>query len=80
MRQDHPDEGHARPVAAHESEVFIDGIPLRTLGVRAYRDQIAAVMQDDQLLSGTIADNICFFANSRDEDWMRECARMAGGV
>jgi ATP-binding cassette subfamily B protein RaxB len=32
-------------------EVFIDGIPLRTLGVRAYRDQIAAVMQDDQLLS-----------------------------
>ena len=59
-------------------EVFIDGIPLRTLGVRPYRDQVAAVMQDDQLLSGTIADNICFFANSRDEELMRECARMAG--
>jgi ATP-binding cassette, subfamily B, bacterial CvaB/MchF/RaxB len=59
-------------------EVFIDGIPLRTLGVRPYRDQVAAVMQDDQLLSGTIADNICFFANSRDEDLMRECAQMAG--
>ena len=59
-------------------EVFIDGIPLKTLGARPYRDQIAAVMQDDQLLSGTIADNICFFANSRDEEWMRECAQMAG--
>ncbi len=59
-------------------EVFVDGIPLKTLGVRSYRDQVAAVMQDDQLLSGTIADNICFFANSRDEEWMRECAQMAG--
>jgi ATP-binding cassette, subfamily B, bacterial CvaB/MchF/RaxB len=59
-------------------EVFIDGIPLKTLGVRPFRDQVAAVMQDDQLLSGTIADNICFFANSRDEEWMRECAQMAG--
>ena len=58
-------------------EVFIDGIPLRTLGVRPYRDQVAAVMQE-QLLSGTIADNICFFANSRDEELMRECAQMAG--
>jgi ATP-binding cassette, subfamily B, bacterial CvaB/MchF/RaxB len=35
-------------------------------------------MQDDQLLSGTIADNICFFANSRDDEWMRDCAQMAG--
>jgi ATP-binding cassette, subfamily B, bacterial CvaB/MchF/RaxB len=59
-------------------EVFIDGIPLKTLGVRPFRDQVAAVMQDDQLLSGTIADNISFFANSRDDEWMRDCAQMAG--
>jgi ATP-binding cassette, subfamily B, bacterial CvaB/MchF/RaxB len=26
-------------------EVFIDGIPLRTLGVRPYRDQVAAVIR-----------------------------------
>ena len=59
-------------------EVFIDGIPLKTLGARPYRQQIAAVMQDDQLLSGTIADNICFFADSPDDEWIRECAQMAG--
>ena len=58
--------------------MFIDGIPLKTLGARPYRKQIAAVMQDDQLLSGTIADNICFFANAPDDEWMRECAEMAG--
>src|SRR5262249_9215332 len=37
-------------------EVLIDGIPLSTIGPRAYRDQIGAVMQEDQLLSGSIAD------------------------
>ena len=42
-------------------EVVVDGIPLPTMGVRLYREQIAAVMQEDQLLSGSIADNICFF-------------------
>ena len=42
-------------------EVLIDGVPLPTIGARAYREQVAAVMQEDQLLSGSIADNICFF-------------------
>jgi ATP-binding cassette subfamily B protein RaxB len=58
-------------------EVLIDGIPLQTLGVRAYREQVAAVMQEDQLLSGTIADNICFFDPAFDKERMVMCARMA---
>lgn len=40
--------------------IFIDGIPLPSIGWRAYREQVGAVMQEDQLLSGSIADNICF--------------------
>jgi ATP-binding cassette subfamily B protein RaxB len=59
-------------------EILIDGIPLSTLGPRAYREHVAAVMQDDQLLSGSIADNICFFDRSFDPEWMIECARLAG--
>ena len=52
-------------------EILIDGIPLRTLGVRAYREQVAAVMQEDQLLSGSIADNISFFDPQFDHDrWL----------
>jgi ATP-binding cassette, subfamily B, bacterial CvaB/MchF/RaxB len=58
-------------------EVLIDGIPLRTLGVRAYREQVAAVMQDDHLLSGSIAENICFFSPHIDQEWMIKCAEMA---
>ncbi|HYZ32593.1 MAG TPA: peptidase domain-containing ABC transporter [Crenalkalicoccus sp.] len=59
-------------------EVLIDGIPLRAIGPRAYREQVAAVMQDDQLLSGSIADNITFFDPHLDADRMALCAQMAG--
>jgi len=59
-------------------EVLIDGVPLSTLGMRTYRENIAAVMQDDQLLSGSIGDNISFFDSSFDHERMVECANMAG--
>lgn len=46
---------------AQSGRVCVDDIDIRQLGLREYRKQIAAVMQDDQLLSGSIADNISFF-------------------
>jgi ATP-binding cassette subfamily B protein RaxB len=58
-------------------EVLIDGIPLPVLGARAYREQVGAVMQEDQLLSGSIADNICFFDTSFDQQRMIQCASLA---
>ena len=61
-----------------DGEVLIDGLPLAALGVRAYREQVAAVMQDDHLISGSIADNICFFDSNFDRTWMIECAERAG--
>ena len=42
-------------------EVLVDGMPLSALGPQTFRSQIGVVMQDDQLLSGSIADNICCF-------------------
>jgi ATP-binding cassette, subfamily B, bacterial CvaB/MchF/RaxB len=59
-------------------EVLIDGIPLSTMGPRAYREHVGAVMQEDQLLSGSIADNICFFDASFDQERMIQCAHLAG--
>ncbi|MBX6741918.1 MAG: peptidase domain-containing ABC transporter [Acetobacteraceae bacterium] len=58
-------------------DVLVDGVPLQIIGSRIYREQVGAAMQDDQLLSGTIADNICFFDQSSDTEWMTRCARMA---
>jgi ATP-binding cassette subfamily B protein RaxB len=59
-------------------EVLIDGIPLSTMGPKAYREHVGAVMQEDQLLSGSIADNICFFDPSFDQERMIQCAHLAG--
>jgi len=59
-------------------ELRIDGVPLALVGCRAYREHVGAVMQEDQLLSGSIADNICCLDASFDEQWMIECAQIAG--
>jgi ATP-binding cassette, subfamily B, bacterial CvaB/MchF/RaxB len=64
-------------MAPTSGEVLIDGIPLATIGARAYREQVGAVMQDDQLLSGSIADNICFFDSAFDHERMIACTQLA---
>jgi len=58
-------------------DVLVDGTPLCRLGLANYRRQIAAVMQDDQLLSGSIRDNIVFFEEQYEMSRVMECARMA---
>jgi ATP-binding cassette subfamily B protein RaxB len=59
-------------------ELLIDGVPLTTIGARVYRESVAAVMQEDQLLSGSIADNISFFDSEYDAERVMECAQLAG--
>ncbi|MEE1610897.1 peptidase domain-containing ABC transporter [Microvirga sp. CF3016] len=58
--------------------VLIDGTPLEHFGVQDFRAQIGVVMQDDQLLSGSIAENISFFDANLDLAWARQCAAVAG--
>lgn len=43
-------------------KVCLDGKDITQVGLKNYRKKIAAVMQDDTLLAGSIADNISFFA------------------
>jgi ATP-binding cassette, subfamily B, bacterial CvaB/MchF/RaxB len=58
-------------------EIRVGGMPLRQLGLRAWRDMIGTVMQDDQLFAGSIADNISFFDPAADPAWVWQCARTA---
>ena len=67
--------GLLRPAAG---EVLVDGLPLQQFGVRAFRNQVGVVMQDDQLMSGSVADNICCFDETFDLAWMKDCAETAG--
>lgn len=58
-------------------EIRIGGVPLRQLGLRAWRDMIGTVMQDDQLFAGSITDNISFFDAHADPAWVSQCAQLA---
>jgi len=62
---------------AKSGEVLIDGVPLEQIGARQYRQQIAAVMQDDELLSGSVSDNIAFFDSPVDMERVVYCAQLA---
>jgi ATP-binding cassette subfamily B protein RaxB len=60
-----------------EGQVFVMGQPLNAIGLSAWRDSLGAVMQDDQLFAGTIAENIAFFAPNIDLQRVKECAQLA---
>lgn len=65
-------------LAAESGKIEVDGIDIKQLGLRNYRSQIAAVMQDDQLMSGTLAENISFFDPQLDMQQVYEAAQLAG--
>lgn len=60
-----------------EGEILVDGMPLKQLGLRAYRSLIGTVMQDDALLAGSIMDNISFFDSNADAAHVKHCASLA---
>jgi ATP-binding cassette subfamily B protein RaxB len=64
-------------LAPTEGEMLVDGIPVATLGLSTYRKLVSAVMQDDSLQQGSVADNISFFARDAEPARIRECARQA---
>ena len=57
--------------------VLLDGTDINQLGLTNYRKQIAAVMQDDTLLAGSISDNISFFDPIPDFERIEQCAQQA---
>lgn len=63
---------------SESGKVEVDGVDIRHFGLRHYRSQIAAVMQDDQLMSGTLAENISFFDSQMDMQQVMACAQLAG--
>lgn len=60
-----------------QGKVLVDEIELEKLGTQSYRAQFAAVMQNDQLLSGSMSENISFFDPQFDQNRIEECAKFA---
>jgi ATP-binding cassette subfamily B protein RaxB len=60
-----------------EGEVKVEGVGLKNFGVRTFRHRIGAVLQDDRLLAGTIADNVSFFDADLDMAKVEDCLAKA---
>jgi ATP-binding cassette subfamily B protein RaxB len=58
-------------------DVRIDGLPLSIWGPKAIRSSIGAVMQNDELLPGSVLDNVTFFDEQPDVERAWECLRHA---
>jgi ATP-binding cassette subfamily B protein RaxB len=63
--------------APGEGQVQIDGRDLASIDPAEWRGRVGVVMQDDRLLSGTIADNIAFFDPEVDMERVVEAAKAA---
>ncbi len=57
--------------------ILIDGVDIRHYGLAAYRSLFGAVMQEDALFSGSIAENIAGFDPDADPQRIQSAARAA---
>lgn len=64
-------------LTAETGDVLIDGRTVTEIGLVNYRRSIASVMQEDQLLSGSLAENIAFFEQRPDTQRVEACAKIA---
>lgn len=60
-----------------EGSIRIGGLDLHKAGPANLRRIVGAVMQDDQLFGGSLADNISFFDPQADQARVEQAARMA---
>lgn len=58
-----------------KGDIFINGVSIKKMA--GYRSLVSSVMQDDQLISGDIADNISCFDSHVDMDRVVESAKKA---
>lgn len=61
-----------------KGSVEVDGQTLQKMGVRHYRSACAGVLQSEQLLSGTLKENICLYDEVVDMPRLERAAQMAG--
>ncbi|WP_426577173.1 peptidase domain-containing ABC transporter [Xenorhabdus stockiae] len=61
----------------NKGTILMNGLDINIIGLNNYRKCIACVLQDDKLLSGSIAENISGFTHSPDVHFIQECAKRA---
>lgn len=64
-------------VKPNQGDVLLDGVPVSQFGIRRFRQLCATVMQNDQLLNGSLLENISFFDSAVDVNRVIEAAKGA---
>jgi ATP-binding cassette subfamily B protein RaxB len=62
---------------ATEGGLYVNQQPLHQFGIFSYRANIAAVLQGDSLMTGTVKENICFNDTSCDEQALLQASNLA---
>jgi ATP-binding cassette subfamily B protein RaxB len=60
-----------------QGSISIGGVDLKQLGKREWRNMVGAVLQDDTLFAGSIADNISFHDEAATPEGIEAAARLA---
>lgn len=60
-----------------EGEILFGGISVKQLGSQAVRNLVGAVMQDDQLLTGSLSENIACFDPEANQERIEQAACQA---
>lgn len=60
---------------ASQGHILVDGVDIHSQGLIRYRSRVAAVMQGDTLLSGSVAENISFYDINPDLEEIVACAK-----
>ena len=60
-----------------EGKILIDGVELDRLDTAGYRGQLGVVMQDDDLFSGSVLENIAVGESAADMERVEMAARLA---
>jgi len=63
-----------------DGRVLIDGVDIRNLQAKSYRNRIGIVLQEPFLFSGTILDNICYGSGRATYEEVEEAARQANAL
>jgi ATP-binding cassette subfamily B protein RaxB len=64
-------------MAPTHGEIEVGNWPIARLGLANYKQLVGTVMQDDNLFTGSIAENISFFDPLPDQEHIEACAKLA---
>ena len=64
-------------IQPQRGQVSVDDVCINDIGLKNYRQQISAMMQEDSLFSGSLRDNITMFDPSPDTKHLHACCKVA---